>query len=249
MSRPKQPNVPSRCDMKTGDPDLDLTGSPLKDDFQLEDIEDMSIEKEEHYKLWSETEESYSGVSVDLARDIVNDIGEMEESSRKCGPVWLLCNGSDLERTLLLVNEISADWWSRGVVVEQEPISIEIVKMENLMAQHLDRYPGKPHPLFRTNPPNTNHLHLIRPQDLRHGDRVHLLPQAQHSRARGYGLSPADPFVHVLPRRASHPQAGAGHLGERWRAGRRVLVQHSDAELHQEVHPGTFVVESERAAV
>lgn len=192
--------------MKKEDDDLDLTGSPLKDDFQLE-IENMSIEtKEEHYKLWSDTEESYSGVGVGLARDIVADIGEMDDRDRKCGSVWILCNGSDLERTLLLENEISADWWSRGVVVEQEPISIETVKMEYLMAQHLDRYPGKPCPdrVNKSNQPIPIFF-SSRPQALRHGDRVHLLSQAQHSRAGGHGLSPADALVHVLPRRTSHP--------------------------------------------
>lgn len=125
------------------DEDLDLTGSPLKDDFELEVVNMSIATKDDHYKIWSDTEETYSGISVDTARAIVSELADMEEEDEGCPRMWILCNGLDAEKTLLLENEMNDGWWTTGVVQLKEPVIIEMVKMDQLTPVHLNSYPGR----------------------------------------------------------------------------------------------------------
>lgn len=120
-----------------------MTGSPLKDDFELEVVNMSIATKDDHYKIWSDTEETYSGISVDTARAIVSELADMEEEDEGCPRMWILCNGLDAEKTLLLENEMNDGWWTTGVVQLKEPVIIEMVKMDQLTPVHLNSYPGR----------------------------------------------------------------------------------------------------------
>lgn len=107
----------------------------------------MSIEtKEDPYKLWTDIEESYCGVNVNIARSIVSLLGDSDQFA---GPLWILCDSSDPEETILIENEFSSDWWSRGSVVRKEAVPIEKVKMDQLISIHLNRFPGSLKPIIQ----------------------------------------------------------------------------------------------------
>ena len=138
IRKPKSPATPT---IKEESENLDLTGSPLKDDFHIE-VVNMDIEiKGDHYKIWSDAEESYAGVNVDIARAIVSDMGDLEEGEN-VPKMWILCNGLDPEATLLMENEMTSEWWTRGVVQLKEAVVIDKVTMDQLISVHTKSYPG-----------------------------------------------------------------------------------------------------------
>lgn len=114
----------------------------------------MSIEtKGDFYKPWTDVEESYCGVNVNIARSIVSELGDAGLVS---GPVWFLCDFHDTERTILVENEFDANWWSRGSVVRNDPVPLESIQMDQLMAIHLNRFPELK--TFDTDIDSTYHL-------------------------------------------------------------------------------------------
>lgn len=117
----------------------DLAGSPLKDDFRLE-VENMSIVlQHDHFKIWSDTEECYSGINVQVARAIVAEISEQLETN-VVPQMWILCDGADVERALLLEYESDEQWCRQGIVHANPAITIETVRMEDLIAEHTKTY-------------------------------------------------------------------------------------------------------------
>lgn len=117
-----------------------MTGSPLKDDFHVE-VVNMSIEtKTETYKIWSDAEECYAGTNVNIARSIVSELAEVDGN---VPAMWILCDGLDAEKTLLVENEMDDTWWTRGVVQLRKPIAIEAVAMDQLIPIHSKSIPGR----------------------------------------------------------------------------------------------------------
>lgn len=110
----------------------------MKDDFHLE-VENMSIvTKDDHFKIWSEKEECYSGINVNVARSIVSELSELDTNVPQ---LWILCDGSDVEKALLLEYETDEQWCSQGIVHSREPVVIETVRMEDLLTDYTKSYP------------------------------------------------------------------------------------------------------------
>lgn len=122
-----------------------LTGSPLKDDCCIE-VVNLSLSRDDvnYFKTWTDLEESYVGIDVDTGRSITVDICDDEETLQSSTePLWILCNKSDAEKTILIENRLDDKWWTRGSVLQKPQIPIDSIHMDDLIKKHLQRYPGK----------------------------------------------------------------------------------------------------------
>uniref|UniRef100_A0A1Q3G0D1 Protein zwilch n=1 Tax=Culex tarsalis TaxID=7177 RepID=A0A1Q3G0D1_CULTA len=97
--------------------DLDLTGSPLKDDVKLEDL-DLSDDGPGLVVLenaWLQKEECYAPIPVEQARSILQEVlNSVGGGIAGSGQLWALCDGKDMDGTLLLQVELNGA--SRGFV-------------------------------------------------------------------------------------------------------------------------------------
>lgn len=89
---------------------LDLTGSPLKDEVKLESL-DMSVDQAVVLSLenpWLEKEECFGPVSVEKGRAILQEV--LDKRMDGCvGQLWALCDGKDMDRTLLMQIELNGE--------------------------------------------------------------------------------------------------------------------------------------------
>ena len=72
--------------------DLDLTGSPLKDDCHIDFKEYTSLgDAFKVLKAWSDEEETHTPIDMDLARQILMDLHQEPFHDAK-GSVFILCH-------------------------------------------------------------------------------------------------------------------------------------------------------------
>ncbi|XP_017122824.1 protein zwilch [Drosophila elegans] len=120
---------------KTDSADLDLTGSPLKDDCLVDAIADLSIDLQlEHSNSWKLEEEYHRGIPVDKARAII--CSEFLQMCEGLGSVWFLCDGSDSGQTQLLQYEFNPSHFSRGILSYQGVLPSYMVNSQSLVRQH-----------------------------------------------------------------------------------------------------------------
>ncbi|KAL5285419.1 hypothetical protein ACFFRR_007252 [Megaselia abdita] len=82
--------------------DLDLTGSPLKDDCEVERIDLVPNLPNQPLTKWCFEEELFRGISVNVARSILCDFDLQNLMLESNGQMWILCNGSDKGKTIFL---------------------------------------------------------------------------------------------------------------------------------------------------
>ncbi|XP_055904540.1 protein zwilch [Eupeodes corollae] len=127
---------PSKLNIKQ-DTDLNLTGSPLKDDCVVDAI-DISIDlKYSSDTPWSLDEECYKGLRLDLARSILTDFNFQKESLTCQGSVWILCSGADSEKTVLIEMEFEPKSNIRGMIVFKGVIPTANVTSQNIFEHHM----------------------------------------------------------------------------------------------------------------
>ncbi|XP_065082364.1 protein zwilch-like [Ochlerotatus camptorhynchus] len=131
---------------KMGDdsqPNLDLTGSPLKDEVKLENL-DMSAEPGVVLSLknpWLEKEECFGPVSVEKGRSILQEV--LGSGMGGIGHLWALCDGKDMDRTLLLQVELNGERrFMRGAVKLLGYFPESHLTMGRLQRVHEVRAPG-----------------------------------------------------------------------------------------------------------
>ncbi|XP_055637717.1 protein zwilch [Toxorhynchites rutilus septentrionalis] len=127
----------------TSQVDLDLTGSPLKDDVKLEDL-NMSTDQNGlvcFENPWLEREECYAPIPVEKARPILQEV--LNSGAAGSGHLWALCDGKDMDQTLLLQVEINTmNKFVRGVVKLLGYFPEEQLTMVKLQRIHDTRAPG-----------------------------------------------------------------------------------------------------------
>uniref|UniRef100_A0A6P4E764 Protein zwilch n=1 Tax=Drosophila rhopaloa TaxID=1041015 RepID=A0A6P4E764_DRORH len=128
--------TPTRARPKEdGSSNLDLTGSPLKDDCLVDAIGDLSIDLQlEHSNPWKLEEEYHRGIPVDKARSII--CSEFLQMSEGLGSVWILCDGADSGQTQLLQYEFNPTHFSRGILSYQGVLPAYMVSSQSLVRQH-----------------------------------------------------------------------------------------------------------------
>ncbi|XP_058443044.1 protein zwilch [Malaya genurostris] len=110
-------NVYSPKTSNTSQQNLDLTGSPLKDDVKLEDL---NISDEQGLMIcldnpWLEKEECYTPIPAEKARAVLQEV--LSNKTLGSGSLWALCDGRDMDQTVLLQAEINgSNKFTRGVV-------------------------------------------------------------------------------------------------------------------------------------
>ncbi|XP_017485994.1 PREDICTED: protein zwilch isoform X2 [Rhagoletis zephyria] len=118
--------------------DMDLTGSPLKDDCVVEAIEDISLNiRIDVANPWLMQEECHKGINVEKARAIICKEEFQSVDPEATGSIWILCNGADAEKTLMLQYDFSPGCFNRGIVTCQGIIPTFEVNTQSLMRQHL----------------------------------------------------------------------------------------------------------------
>lgn len=126
---------PSKLNIKQDD-ELNLTGSPLKDDCVVDAI-DVSIDlKYSADTPWSVEEECYKGLRVDQARSILTDLNFQKEGISSEGSVWILCSGADDEKTVLLQMEFEPKYNIRGMIVFKGIIPTGSVTSQDIYDHH-----------------------------------------------------------------------------------------------------------------
>lgn len=124
------------------EPNLNLTGNPLEDDCSMDLIEDNSNGVEVSESSWTKKEETFSCMTVDDARCVIDWLqidsvrifngtrriqfahthrsillhAAFHQPSCKSGSVWVLCDGKDYDKTILVEDEIVVNWNCRGAV-------------------------------------------------------------------------------------------------------------------------------------
>ncbi|EDW82989.2 uncharacterized protein Dwil_GK22553 [Drosophila willistoni] len=134
--------TPKKPIERNSDVNLDLTGSPLRDDCLADAIGDLSLNLQlEAINPWKPEEEYHRGLSVDMARKIIC----LESYPReKCsGSVWFLCDGSDFGHTQLIQYEFDKTHFCRGILTYQGVLPISFVTAQSLARQH-SMVGGKP---------------------------------------------------------------------------------------------------------
>ncbi|XP_037955248.1 protein zwilch-like [Teleopsis dalmanni] len=133
---------PSKINIKVGkcEVDLDLTGSPLKDECLVESFSDMSlVAKSETDNPWEHDEEVHKGINVEKVCNIIcNEEFQKLMSGDAQGSVWFLCDALDAEKTLLWQYEFLANNFSRGIVTFQGIIPSCEVNTQTLLRHHYD---------------------------------------------------------------------------------------------------------------
>lgn len=125
-------------DNDTDNRDMDLTGSPLKDDCVVEAIEDISLNiKLDQGNSWKIEEESQKGIPVEKARTLMCKENFQFVDPDATGSIWVLCNGADVDKTLLLQYEFAPSYFSRGVISYYGVIPVDEVKVQSIMRQHI----------------------------------------------------------------------------------------------------------------
>lgn len=119
----------------TGDENTDVVGSPLKDDCDVEElcISPVNIHS---YNAWSDLEENYTGLLHDDALDLLNEIHEIDSVNYDNGSIWVLVQGDDCDRTLLLELEAGKAWFNRGVVRLSAMCQLQSININSLIEQN-----------------------------------------------------------------------------------------------------------------
>lgn len=122
---------------------LDLTGSPLKDEVKLESL-DLSAETGVVLRLenpWLEKEECFGPIAVEKGRSILQEVLGNEMGCR--GHLWALCDGKDMDRTLLLQVVLNDNRrFMRGAVKLLGYFPESQLTMNRLQKVHEVRAPG-----------------------------------------------------------------------------------------------------------
>uniref|UniRef100_A0A1I8PY40 Protein zwilch n=1 Tax=Stomoxys calcitrans TaxID=35570 RepID=A0A1I8PY40_STOCA len=119
--------------------DLDLTGSPLKDDCEMDAIDEVSIDMNLIISNpWKLEEEYHQGIPVEKVRTILLSEEFQRGSSAKdaAGSVWFLCSGTDASKTLLLQYEFAPYHFQRGVITYMGIVPTYSVTTQTLLHQH-----------------------------------------------------------------------------------------------------------------
>ncbi|KAH8406447.1 hypothetical protein KR215_000917 [Drosophila sulfurigaster] len=117
--------------------DLDLTGSPLKDDCVVDAIGDLSLADLNivNRNPWRQDEEYHRGQPVDKARAIICS-EHFQQAGDGQGSVWFLCDGSDHNQTMLLQYEFNPKHFSRGIVSYAGVLPSYMITSQSLVRQH-----------------------------------------------------------------------------------------------------------------
>lgn len=131
---------PSKLNIKkSNNVDLDLTGSPLKDECEVEAIGDMSLDLNLiAQNPWKPEEEYHKGIAAEKARSIIS-MEEFQKGSAATdaiGSVWFLCTAADVPKTLLLQYEFARNKNIRGIINYMGVVASRSVTSESLLQQH-----------------------------------------------------------------------------------------------------------------
>ncbi|KAI9584467.1 protein zwilch [Glossina fuscipes] len=133
---------PSKINIKKNKKtDLNLTGSPLQDDCEVDTIDDdvdipMNLICAKPWKL---DEEWHKGITLENARGIIcSPSFQLCPAARQSvGSVWFLCLPHDVKKTLLLQYEFTSKGsFSRGIVHYIGLISAKAITTQSLLKNH-----------------------------------------------------------------------------------------------------------------
>lgn len=130
---------PSKLKIGKSPDDLDLTGSPLKDDCEVDAIADMSLDLNLiATNPWKMEEEYHKGILVEKARSIIcgSEFQRSPAAKDAHGSVWFLCSGADAAKTLLLQYEFSPQHAVRGIITYMGVVPSYCVTTQSLLQQH-----------------------------------------------------------------------------------------------------------------
>lgn len=128
-----------------GDDQLNVTGSPLKDDIGDVVIEDDSMLPQQMIvKPWKPEEEYHSGIAVEKARSIIcspQDFQLGPDMKICCGSIWFLCTVTETNKVMLLQYEFTTNVreFSRGIIEYKGIVNMnDLNSSQSLLKSHLN---------------------------------------------------------------------------------------------------------------
>lgn len=117
---------------------LDLTGSPLRDDLSIDEMINNSIASKTSFsKPWKDEEESFTPIDINLARKIMNNVGNHKFPKDSQGWIYLLCEDeSGKDKTFLLSDYITDKDNIRGFASYHGIVKHQERSIENLLKLH-----------------------------------------------------------------------------------------------------------------
>jgi protein zwilch len=96
--------------------EMNVTGSPLRDDISINDIINTSIANNLFVtNPWDDVEDSYMFVSCKTARNIINDLLNTSFPKNTQGWIFILCSDENNSKTILLSHQVVKGKFVRGI--------------------------------------------------------------------------------------------------------------------------------------
>lgn len=118
--------------------ELELTGSPLKLDLSLHTILDDTMVNDEP-QLWRKGEIFHGPIDIDTSRQIANLYNKSLSDSIKenATSLWVLCNPSSDEKTLLINVQSNENCFARGIVTYEGSSTLEEIDIEKYVDDYV----------------------------------------------------------------------------------------------------------------
>lgn len=118
---------------------MNLTGSPLKDDDEIDDLINNSIASKIHLNLkWNDNEEMYTPIDINKAREILMNVQEQTFPVDSRGSIFILCNDQTVKNsTFLLSTRIEEGRNVRGIGCYHGVVKHENKSIDGLLNRHL----------------------------------------------------------------------------------------------------------------
>ncbi|XP_045449260.1 protein zwilch, partial [Melitaea cinxia] len=137
-AKTKQSNTICDIGSNKKNEELELTGSPLKLDLSLHTILDDTMVNDEP-QLWRKEEIFHGPIDIDTSRQIANLYNKSLSDSTKenATPLWVLCNPSSAEKTLLITVQSNENCFARGIVTYEGSSTLDELDIEKYVDDYV----------------------------------------------------------------------------------------------------------------
>ncbi|KAG5684863.1 hypothetical protein PVAND_014073 [Polypedilum vanderplanki] len=116
---------------------LNITGSPLRDDNSIDNLINTSIANKLFItKPWNDSEECYTGINIELAQEILSNIANEKFPNGTHGWIFILCGDCSDKSFLLSLYKGNERQFTRGIAKYHGIIKSDEKSMKYLLERH-----------------------------------------------------------------------------------------------------------------
>ncbi|XP_055381270.1 protein zwilch isoform X2 [Condylostylus longicornis] len=126
---------------------LDLTGSPLKDDCNIDSLNISMDLPQRILTPWLKHEENYQPIELEKVRAIISDSSFQEEARKTSsyGSVWFLCKATESDNTVLMSLNFDDNYNSISFIKSCEMVETNSLNFDKLIKIHNSYIKGVKH--------------------------------------------------------------------------------------------------------